>query len=232
LRKTYQLDIFNPSEEKAEMVINRKKSVLHRSLPNRVVSLFSPQAISEKHHRALLIQFILFELFASYKASQLQEDWETILSPHPRHFPYDWSAVTGYFNKAHEHSLLLTESFPDHAQHVVTFQRTFSKHLTFLAKKKKISLFLFTTALQKIYSKLEPLIEICRENENLLHFMLKNRETIDGFVGEGHLRSFLVKIHPQGLQLLGEKVCDQYHQRGFFSQIAEFKILLTELTHA
>jgi hypothetical protein len=196
------------------------------------ISLFSPQAISERHHRGLLIQFILFELFESYRAHLSHENWETILSPHPRYFPYDWSIVTGYLNKAQEHSLLLKDSFPDHAELVKDFERQFSKILVFLTKKKKIIKDQFVQALQKIYFAFEPLIETCKENENLLYFLLKNRATIDSLIRKGYLYAFLIKIHHGDLETLGEKMCDQYHQRGFFSQIPELKILLTELAHA
>jgi hypothetical protein len=201
-------------------------------LLNRDLSLFSPQAISERHHRGLLIQFILFELLESYKAYRGQENWNAILSFHPRHFPYDWSAVTGYLNKAQEHSLLLKKSFPDHAKLVKAFERELFKIVALLAKRKKVSKEQLSQALRKIYLAFEPLTETCRENENLVFFLLKNREAIDALIHEGYLKGFLLRIHPCDLETLGEKMCDQYHQRGFFSQISEFKILLAELVHA
>lgn len=199
---------------------------------NKHISLFSPQAISERHHRGLLIQFILFELFEAYRAHHRQENWEMILSVHPRHFPYDWSGVTGYLNKIQEHSLLLKESFVDHVKSVKSFEKEFSKALAFLAKKKKVSIEQLNLVLKKVYFVLEPFVEICKDNENLLHFLLKNRTTVDAMINEGHLHSFLLYIYSNDLETLGEKMCDQYHQRGFFSQIPEFKILLTELSHA
>ncbi len=194
---------------------------------NKCISLFSPHAISERHQRGLLVQFILFELFEAYKAHLRQESWETILSPHPRYFPYDWSSLTGYLNKAQEHSLLLKESFPEYKKWVRDFEKQFSLALVRLGKKKEQ----LGPALQKIYCALEPFIGACKDNENLLHFLLKNRETIDALSGQGYLHSFLLKMHTCNLETLGEKMCDQYHQRGFFSQIPEFKILLTELMH-
>jgi hypothetical protein len=196
------------------------------------ISLFSPQAIGERRHRSLLIQFILFELFEAYKAFCRNESWETILSAHPQHFPYDWSSVTGYLNKAQEHSILLKDSFPDYSRSVKYFDSQFSKTLIFLFKKKKISQDQFVQSLQTVYYALEPLVEIFKENENLLYFLLKNRETIDSILHKGYLYAYLLKIHTCDLETLGEKMCDQYHQRGFFSQIPEFKILLTELAHA
>lgn len=201
-------------------------------LLKKQISLFSPQAISERHHRSLLIQFILFEFFEAYKAFCREESWEKILSLHPRHFPYDWSSVTGYFNKAHEHSILLKDSFPDYFRSVEHFDRQFSKTLTPLFKKKKISRGQFVKSLQTIYLAFEPLIDVCKENENLLHFLLKNHDTVDSLMHKGYLYAYLLRIHSSDLETLGEKMCDQYHQRGFFSQIPEFKILLTELTHA
>lgn len=195
------------------------------------ISLFSPQAISKRHHRSLLIQFILFELFEAYKAFCRNEGWETILSLHPHHFPYDWSAMTGYLNKAQEHSILLKDSFPDHSRSVKHFDGQFLKTLTFLSKKKKISHDRFVESLQTIYIAIEPLIETCKENENLLYFLLKNHGTIDSIMHKGYFYAYLLKIHASDLESLGEKMCDQYHQRGFFSQIPEFKILLTELAN-
>ncbi len=195
------------------------------------VSLFSPQAISEKHNRALLIQFLLSEIVEAHRAI-LADKLDLLITSHPRFFPYDWGNKTGYLNKLQEHSLHLAKSFPDHKQPVKNFEKTLSNKLASLTGHGKISKEKFVIALQKIYASLEPLIEVCRENENLLLFMLKNRDVIDALVQNQHLYQFLLKIHPSGLEMLGEKMCDQYHQRGFFSQIAEFKHLLTELSHA
>jgi hypothetical protein len=200
-------------------------------LLDKRISLFSPQAIGERHHRDLLVQFILYEVFEAYKAHSREESWDAVLSCHPRHFPYDWSLPTGHLNKAHEHSLLLEESFPDRCKEVKKFEKQFAGVIDLLAKKK-VSREHFIEALRKIYETIEPFIEICRENENLLHFLLKNRETIDTLAGHGHLHAFLLRTYASDLESLGEKMCDQYHQRGFFSQIPEFKFLLTELSHA
>ncbi len=198
---------------------------------NRDLSLFSPQVIGERHNRGLLIQFLLSEIIEAYKAVE-NGKWDALITTHPRFFPYDWGKMTGYLNKIQEHSLLLSKSFPDRAKAVKSFQKTLLKQLNSLFKKRKPSKELFGIALQKIYASLEPLIESCRENENLLFFLLKNRQEIDALTQKGYLHDFLLKIHPCGLETLGEKMCDQYHQRGFFSQISEFKLLLTELSHA
>lgn len=195
------------------------------------LSLFSPHALGEKHNRSLLIQFLSSEIIASYHAV-LTGNWEALISPPHRFFPYDWAAKIGHLNKIQEYSLLLKKSFPDKLRHVNNFAKTLSKTFDSLSKKKEITSQELQQLVQKIYLCLEPFIETCKENENLLYFLLKNRETIESLKGKGYLHSFILKIHPCGLETLGEKMCDQYHQRGFFSQIPEFKLLLTELLHA
>ena len=200
-------------------------------LNNRCLSLFSPRAISEKQHRGLLVQFILFELLEAYKACCQRGNGELVLSLHPKHFPYDWSATTGFLNKAQEHSVLLKEAFLDVPRLVKNYEKVFVKELTSLAKRKKKTHEYVVQSLKKIITALEPLLEIGKNNENLIHFLLKNKEAIDALMNSGYLREFLSRIHPCELEALGEKLCDQYHQRGFFSQIPEFKILLTELAH-
>ena len=198
---------------------------------NKDLSLFSPQALGERENRGLLIQFLLHELIEAQKSIQLDK-FDAVLSSHPRFFPYDWSAMTGYLNKAQEHTLLLQKSFPDHSKAVRVFEKVLSKTLFKFSGNKKIKKQQLQSALQSIYAALEPLIGACKENENLLFFMLKNHKAIEALTHKRHLLDFLEQIHPFGLEILGEKMCDQYHQRGFFSQIPEFKLLLTELRHA
>jgi hypothetical protein len=194
-------------------------------------SVFSPQTIGERGHGALLLQFLLFELLEAYQAATA-EQWDLFLTSHARFFPYDWSCPIGYLNKIWEHSSFLQQSFSHRRGAVKSFEKTLKKHLDLLSKKKAPAKEVFESTLQELYFCLEPLIECCKEDENLIFFLLKHRERIDLLTERGHLRKFMLKIHPCGLETLGEKMCDQYHQRGFFSQISEFKLLLTDLLHA
>lgn len=191
------------------------------------LSLYSPHALSKRHHRSLLIQFLLFESIEAYKAAK-EGRLNDVISRQPRFFPYDWANPSGHLNKLYEHSLLLKKSFPEHEKKVKSFEKILLKTLAFFSKIN----FQGKDACGELYRALEPLIEVCKEDENLLFFLLKNRPTIDEMRGSGHLHNFILKIHSEGLETLGEKMCDQYHQRGFFSQIPEFKLLLTELLHA
>lgn len=156
---------------------------------------------------SLLLQFILSELFEAHKIYD-GENWEKIVSAQPRFFPYDWNMSVGHLNKTKEHSALLGS-------------KKFDKHLEKIMKKQ-LSKELLRLEIKKLYLILEPFMD--REDENLIFFLLKNRKVIDEVVGKGHLQSYQ-------LETLGEKLCDRYHQRGFFSQIPEFKLLLAELNH-
>lgn len=193
--------------------------------------LFSPRAIAEKSNRALLIQFVLAELIEAQKAYFNGQKWEVILSHPARLFPYDWNARAGFLNKVWEHGQFLRKSFPDQLKAVASFEKNLMKIFYVWRNRKTVSKREFQAALKRIYKTLELLIERCKEDENLLFFLLKNRIWIDTWTHPGNLRLFLEKIHAEKLEILGEKMCDQYHQRGFFSQIPEFKLLLTELSH-
>jgi hypothetical protein len=184
-------------------------------------SHFSPHALSERHHRALLLQFVIYELIAAHKAFLNDEN---VYSPHPRFFPYDWATQARPLNKVYEHALLMKRSFADHPKPMAKWEKTFVK-LTESSSEK------FTLALRAVFEALEPLMLACKEDENLVFFLLKHRVVIDGILQEGYVRNFLLAAHPSGLESLGEKMCDKYHQRGFFAQIPEFKLLITELIH-
>ncbi len=192
----------------------------------RNFSLLSPQMLAEKEHRGLLLQFLLSDLFEAEKAFNNSEDWVWILSHHPSMIPYDWAVRTGYLNKVQEHAILLKDSFPEIPRKVQALEKVLDKHLDPHIKDSPDS---FYTALRKIYLALEPFLLLCKENENLLFFLLKNKSVLDRMVERDTLKDFLFRAYPEGMDVLGEKMCDQYHRRGFFSQIPEFKLLLSDL---
>jgi hypothetical protein len=199
---------------------------------NQDVSLFLPQALSKRHNRALLLQFVIAELLQAYRAYLTNQSWDTIFSSQPCLFPYDWAKPLGYLNKVRGHAILLKKSFPDHSKPTKEFEKMIRKILFAWEGKKKVSKKQFEKALQSLYFALVPLLQVCKENENLIFFLLKNRLIIDDLIQKGYLRDFLLKIHPCGLETLGEKMCDRYHQRGFISQITELKSFMNELIHA
>ncbi|MES2122773.1 MAG: hypothetical protein V4492_08370 [Chlamydiota bacterium] len=192
----------------------------------RNFSLLSPQMLAEKEHRGLLLQFLLSDLFEAEKAFSNGADWVWILSSHPSMIPYDWAMRTGYLNKVQEHAILLKESFPELPRKFQALERILNKHLHPQIKNSSDS---FYAVIRKIYLALEPFLLLCKENENLLFFLLKNKSVLDRMMQKDSLKGFLAKAYPEGMDKLGEKMCDRYHRRGFFSQIPEFKLLLSDL---
>lgn len=187
-------------------------------LKHYALSMQSPAMIAERHNRALLLQFLLSEIFHAVHCSNT-----TILSPKPRLFPYDWSLPESPLSRAYAHAQLLESSFPECQESAAKIVENLAGALQGNLKKNTF---------QTLYRAAEPLILACEEEENLLFFLIQHHKTIDALMKKGHLAQFLKKIEPLGIESLGEKLCDQYHRRGFFSQIADLKLLLTQLIHA
>lgn len=197
---------------------------------NSDVTVFSPQTLRDEDNRSLLLQFILSDLLHAYQNVQSGE-FHTFFCAPPRFFPYDWNKEIGYLNKILEHSSILQKNFNDKQECVELHSKVLFKIVETLSKKKTWTKDLLEGALSQLYFSLEPLIETCKEDENLLFFLLKNRQVLEALLGNGYLLEFFRRIYDCDLETLGEKMCDKYHQRGFFSQIPELKLLLTELIH-
>ncbi len=188
---------------------------------DRSLSLMSPLSTAdsdETHHRGLVLQFLLSSLFNAHRALL---EGKQLLSAHPRFFPYDWSrASLGPLNQALEHLLLLKRAFPEMADEVKAVEACF-----FEALSASFDL----SALKRIYTYLEPLLICCKEDENLMFFLLKSHKEIDSLMEEDHLYRLLFSLFPEGLSEWGEALCDCYHERGFFSVIPELKFFLAQL---
>lgn len=197
----------------------------------RNFSLYSPQMLAKAEHRGLLLQFLISDLVEAEKAYQSGAPWVQILSSHPCFIPYDWGAHMGFLNKLQEHAVLMKRSFPNQKRAIARFEKTLEKNIQALTKQKEILPDTFGRAIREIYSAIEKFFPLCKENENLILFLLKHKEEIDRIMGKDYLRKFLQKAYPEGFEMLGEKMCDRYHERGFFSQIPEFKLLLSDLIH-
>lgn len=193
-------------------------------------SPFSPAMIWERRNRGLLLQFLVSELIASFHALCVEAPYREIVSSPKRYFPYDWAYPYGYLNKAHEHALILYQVFPELHSDVIQIEQALTRliHTFHSLRSKKIVI----RHLQKIFFFLEPFIERCKNNENLIFFLLQHREEIEQLIENNYLRKLLLKLHPNGLTELGEKLCDNYHHRGFYFIIPQLKLLLAKIDHA
>ncbi len=187
-------------------------------LKDSIISPFSPHSITEEHNRSLLLQFLLHELFELSLSQQIPPLSEKLNSSKVWHLPYDWAINRGPLNKALEYASLLPLAFPTH-------QKTATKVLKGLNKIDARN----CSAIKELYQLIERFFTECEDDENLLLFLLKHNKQIDSLMGQSYLRTYLLKLYPQGLRSLEEMVSDHYHERGFFSLIPELKELILAL---
>ncbi|HKZ00378.1 MAG TPA: hypothetical protein VJ112_04350 [Rhabdochlamydiaceae bacterium] len=192
-------------------------------------SPFSPQMMIEEHHRSLLLQFILNDIFQMHSALAAK-NFECLCSSAPTFFPFDWTYPICPLQKTREHMLLLQQAFPTAKKKFLKFEKVLKKTLSLLEnpKKQEVSCYLMSL-LKQLFCSIEPFIENCKENENLIYFLIKNRLKIDQLMENQHLHSFLNRIFPQGLKCLSKKMSDLYYERGFQTVIPQIKALIAEL---
>jgi len=142
-------------------------------------SPFSPQMMDEEHHRSLLLQIILNDIFQMHNA-HASKNFECLCSSAPTFFPFDWTYPICPLQKTQEHMLLLQQAFPTAKRKIQEFEKVLKKTLNLLGstKKKMVSCHLIPL-LRKLFYSIEPFIANCKEDENLIYFLLKNRLQIE-----------------------------------------------------
>jgi hypothetical protein len=199
------------------------------------VCLFSPFSswnVKEEHNRVLLLQFLIQELLAIHETLKKQVPIAQMVSFGPRFFPYGWVHENDPLSKAYEHASLLPKAFPRLKLKARECQKKLNKLIADIDGKDQLTLAgreKLEGKLKEFYLSIEKLIHACRDNENLLLFLLKHQKKIDQLMGESYLYTFLLDLYPKGLGWLEEMLCDNFHERGFFSLIPELKELIGEL---
>ncbi|MCI0381947.1 MAG: hypothetical protein L0207_02705 [Chlamydiae bacterium] len=187
-------------------------------------SPFSVKTVRDGQNHALLLQFILSELFHAKDAHEKDDPLEFVFSSPACFFPFDWSYEIGCLNKIHEHAILLEYAFPAMKEEADKFHAILEKTLhhirEYKKKKMEISHEELLTCLKSIYDFLEPFLLQCKENENLLFFLLKNQDTINTISYPETLANLLKKIHPKGMNHLANLLRTRYQARGF-SQLSD-----------
>ena len=197
-------------------------------------SPFSETNIAKGNNKSLLLQFILTQVFSSKKAQIDKKDFKEIFSPITSSFyPLDWSSQRGALNKVCEHALLLSKGFPGQKEPVDLFRHCLLNVTTavtnHLEKKSEHFDMQLSLYLKQLYLTLEPLIIECREDENLLLFLLKHQDLVGQITHSSHLLSFLQKNISTGIDCLCEGLCDRFHARGFAFLIPQVKSLIQTL---
>ena len=154
-------------------------------MPYSDIYLYSPlsvKTVQEGSGRALLLQFLLSEIFHSLDAEKRENPLEFVLSPSVSFFPYDWAYEIGCLNKIGEHAQLLNHAFPKLKEATDLFHTHLEGIVERISSSKKREEDFLQSELVKdlhtLYRDLEPLICACKENEALATFLQKKGEEI------------------------------------------------------
>lgn len=202
-------------------------------MPYTDIYLYSPlsiKTVAEGHNKALLLQFILSELFHAMDADKKDHPLEFVFSSPACFFPYDWSYEVGCLNKISEHAELLSFAFPQLKEAGISFQTTLGEILTKVIAQKRekqpIKSDALLADLNILYTLLEPFIIDCSQSENLLLYLLKHKEEIDTLAYPERLTTVLIKMAPNGLGALSHLMSQEFTNRGFHALVPEIERLL------
>ncbi|MBM3199168.1 MAG: hypothetical protein FJZ58_07970 [Chlamydiae bacterium] len=106
-----------------------------------------------------------------------------------------------------EHSALLLFAFPEKREHLYAFHEAL----------------LFDSPEKELFSLLDPLLQISRDEKHFLFFLLKHQKEISLLTHSTYLYTLLHKLYPEGLSFLQDLLCDFFHKKGFYSLIPEVK---------
>lgn len=91
---------------------------------------------------------------------------------------------------------------------------------------------LFTTLEQqfkRLFSALIPFLQEARTDENVLIYLIENKETLNRFLGERAIESLLQSFFPSGQPHLRAVICEGFTKRGFSSFFSKKELLIEEL---
>lgn len=203
-------------------------------MPQNDIYLYSPlsiKTVTEGHNRALLLQFILSELFHVMRADRKEDPLEFVFSSPACFFPYDWSYDVGCLNKMGEHADLLEFAFPDLQEYLDDFNDCLDDILDKVVESKEQEESLPHTELladlKQLFRSLEPFLIATGQSENLLLFLLKNKDKIDVLTLPGGLTNLLKKMHPLGLDIMGNHMHREFKKRGFHTILPEIDRMLS-----
>lgn len=183
--------------------------MMHARLYNQYSPL-SVHSVSQPQNRAILLQFILSELFHAKDAHDKEDPMEFVFSSPACFFPYDWSYEVGCLNKIYEHSQLLEYAFPDLEEERLRFHHFLDSTLKEIAQYKKSGQDISTERLflhiRGLYLHLKPFIYECKANENLYAFLLKNFEIIRKIVSSNDVTTLFEEMKTAQNQAIKEPV--------------------------
>jgi len=171
-------------------------------------SPFVPSHVQHEQNASLLLQFFLSALL-SYQS----ETSEQISSPYS-FFLYDRVKLGSLLDQLIEHATLFPYAFPSlkkETKEIAKILESLKKETKTHRKNEKITRLVFHLA---------PFLLQCKDNENLLFFLLKNQHK------RKELQEFLTQVSLPGKTSLKKHLTERFKQRGFFSILAELEEIL------
>ncbi len=199
-------------------------------------SPLSPHTVCEGQNRALLLQFILSEIFHAKDAHEKDDPLEFVFSSPACFFPYDWSCEVGCINKIEEHGHLLEYAFPELQEATEQFHACLEEALRYVTSQRKIGEEISTpklkNALADMVRHLQPFLIAAKESENLLLFLLKNGGEFSELCGPATLPELLKRLYPDGLEKITGLLKQGYQSRGFDTLLPEIDRLIVRVNEA
>jgi hypothetical protein len=172
-------------------------------MPYSDIYLYSPlsiKTVQQGHNKALLLQFILSELFHAMDVGKKEDPLEFVFTSPACFFPNDWSYEVGCLNKIGEHAELLPYAFPNLQESTNAFRICLDISLAETSAKKKQGDHIPKEEMQRklhdLYVHLEPFLVACKNSQEFLLFLCKNREEIEELAHPGTFQTLLAKMFP------------------------------------
>jgi len=192
--------------------------------------LYSPlstETVKRAGGKALLLQFILYELFHCADSDKKEDSLEFVFSTPACFFPFDWSFEVGCLNKVGEHAQFFSHAFEDMDEEIDDFQTILEAILDEVIDRKKMGEGMphaeLVTALSELYFKITPFLIACKESENLVLFLLKHAKEIQALSKASGLEDLMHQMFPDGDF---HSIRNRYELRGFHRQQSEFEMLI------
>lgn len=147
-----------------------------------IFSPFSAETVGQGQGPALLVQFILKELID--ETDYLKKTTPVAMRP------FEWAEKAGSYNRVFEHAALLPYAFTNLTDEAKQFINNLHKPCL------------------ELMTLLEPFIFACKENENLIYFLLRQQN-------HTAVKQLLAKISPEGVEKLKGLAIAKYYKRGF-----------------
>jgi len=204
-------------------------------MPYSDIYLYSPltiKTVKEGQNRAILLQFILSELFHAMESGKKDDPLAFVFSSPACFFPVDWSYELGCLNKIADHARLLCYGFGKLTTSIHLFQEALEGALANVVSKKKRHEEMCPSELlpflQKLYTLLQPFLIACSESEPLLVFLLKHPEEIARLGAPENLGSLLSRMYPEGLEKVSPVIQREYRSRNATAIMPELDNILTQ----